>query len=176
MASTTSPEKSCRLLLAWMISRSAWMAPRSCQRAAAFGTTTSVGAASRRMLTWYLARNLILQVPCWPNINIYKLPVAGSYDAMPKDLSGPSCKDDSLIGARAQNSGLGRRSLLTYIAAAHHRKTKILMIENVCTGCIQRVTAEAATAGAKMWVRTIHADTPDSGYAGCRRQRGWSLG
>ena len=93
-----------------------------------------------------------------------------------QDMSGPSCKDDSPMGPCLQDDGKGRRALLTHIHSQLQKKTKMLLLENVVTGSIQQLTAREATSTSKMWVKVIHGDTIDSGYGGCRRQRGWTFG
>lgn len=55
-----------------------------------------------------------------------------------------------------------------------HAKTKLMLLENVCTGSIHRLTAEELSAGG-CEIKTIYASTDDSGYGGIRRYRGWSL-
>ena len=50
-------------------------------------------------------------------------------------------------------------------------RTKILIIENVCTGNVHELTAQ--TLSAAMYIRAVHASPQDAGYGAVRRQRGW---
>ena len=78
---------------------------------------------------------------------------------------------DSLMGPSLRDDGPGCRALLTHIHGQLQKGTKLLLMENVCTGSTQELTAKEATSTGKMWLKVIHADTIDSGYGGCRRQR-----
>ena len=120
-------------------------------------------------------------------------------------MSGPSCKDDSKQGPQLMDDGPGRKSLLTYLegqmqrstkaisaslrlqgtskvmccrvsCAVQHSTTEVIIVENVVSGTIQRLTAEYVTRSGLYWAKTIHGDTWESGYGACRRQRGWLPG
>ena len=54
-------------------------------------------------------------------------------------------------------------------------KTKIIILENVCTGNIQKLECELLSETGDLDVRVIHGCTEDSGYGGHRRYRGWTL-
>lgn len=54
-------------------------------------------------------------------------------------------------------------------------KTKIIILENVCTGNIQKLQCEILSETGDLDIRVIHGCTEDSGYGGHRRYRGWTL-
>lgn len=51
-----------------------------------------------------------------------------------------------------------------------------MLLENVCSGSIHKVTSEQLSAHDECEIRVIHASTDDSGYGGMQRRRGWPLG
>ena len=94
---------------------------------------------------------------------------------MDLDISACSCKDDSLGGKFSQNDGPGRRAALTHLRYQLHSKTKLMVLENVTTGSIHRITAEELSHNNVCDVRVTYAATDDSGYGGMRRYRGWTV-
>lgn len=51
-----------------------------------------------------------------------------------------------------------------------------MLLENVTSGSIQKLTVEMLTEGNMMDCKVIHAATSDSGFGCTRRFRGWTLG
>jgi len=53
--------------------------------------------------------------------------------------------------------------------------TRLMILENVVSGSIHKLTADILSHDSKCAIETIHAATQDSGYAANRRYRGWKL-
>ena len=53
--------------------------------------------------------------------------------------------------------------------------TKVMILENVVSGCVHQLSSEILTNSGDYHVDTIHSSTCDVGYGCVRRFRGWTL-
>ena len=57
-----------------------------------------------------------------------------------------------------------------------HARTKMLGLENVCTGSVHEAATRTFTRNGEFSVKVLHCQPQDTGHGAIRRFRGWNHG